>query len=509
MPPPQPNDAQRSTPLHWLRRSAWRLRSGRRITRASVGVVVKRVASPARAGAAIIWGANLLASVLMLGLLVDHSAAQTTFNPSPLAHPLIKLNSELKAVLEDPVKPLASLSAVAIRDGKVVYEGYFGRRVIGTRGNEGVAWVDHDTLYRVASVSKLVTAIGAMQLVEQQGLDLDADVSTYLGYTLRNPNFPETPISARMLLTHTSSLRDDGGYSYPLQQSLQSFLQPGGANYGDGRQWARVNSESDRAPGKYFAYVNLNWGVLASVMEAITGERFDRYMKRAVLEPLSIAGHFNVEELTPAEVSHLAVLYRKMQHDVWDPSGPWMAQVDDYQGRVPAPRAGLASYQPGFNATIFSPQGGLRIGARGLARLMQMLINEGELDGRRVLSAASVRQMLQEEWRYDARRRNGDNYKSLFNAWGLGLQKFIDLGAAGDGDRLVAGGGVTGFGHLGFAYGLNSGFFFDPVARRGMIYIIGGVGFNPELDHGQYSGLKSWEEKVLDALYRNAILEPL
>lgn len=444
-----------------------------------------------------------------MGLLVDRCAAQTTLDTSSVTQPLNKLNSELKAVLEDPVKPLASLSAIAIRDGKVVYEGYFGRRVFGTRGDEGVAWADHDTLYRVASVSKLVTAIGAMQLVEQQRLDLDADVGTYLGYTLRNPNFPEAPISARMLLTHTSSLRDDGGYSFPLQQSLRSFLQPGGANYGDGRQWGQASIESDRAPGKYFAYVNLNWGVLASVMEAITGERFDRYMKRAVLDPLSIAGHFNVEELTPAEIGHLAVLYRKMQHDVWATSGPWMAQVDDYQGRVPAPRAGLASYQPGFNATIFSPQGGLRISARGLARLMQMLINEGELDGRRVLSATAVRQMLQEEWRYDAGRRNGDNYQGLFNAWGLGLQRFTDLSAVGQGDRLVAAGGVTGFGHLGFAYGLNSGFFFDPVRRHGMIYIIGGVGFNPELDQGQYSRLNSWEEKVLDALYRNAILESL
>lgn len=444
----------------------------------------------------------------MMGLVADRCAAQTPFNPSPATLHLTKLNSELNAVLEDPVKPLASLSAIAIRDGQVVYEGHFGRRVISPAGTEGSLLTDRDTLYRVASLSKLVTAIGAMQLVEQQRLDLDADVSTYLGFTLRNPNFPQATITARMLLTHTSSLRDDGGYSLALEQSLQGFLQPGNPGYGDGRQWAQVSSLSERAPGKYFDYVNLNWGVLATVMEAITGERFDRYMKRAVLDPLQISGHFNVEELTAAQIRHLAVLYRKRNNEVWDPNGPWVPQVDDYQGRVPAPRAGLAAYQPGFNATVFSPQGGLRISAGGLARLMQMLINEGELDGRRLLKTASVRQMLQEEWRHDADRRNGDNYQGLFNAWGLGVQKFLDLGAAGHGDRLIAAGGATGFGHLGFAYGLNSGFVFDPVRRHGMIYIIGGVGFNPELDHGQYSRLNSWEEKVLDALYRNAILEP-
>jgi len=70
----------------------------------------------------------------------------------------------------------------------------------------------------------------------------------------------------------------------------------------------------------------------------------------------------------------------------------------------------------------------------------------------------------------------------------------------------VARGGLTGYGHLGFAYGLQSAFFLDPDKRFGMIYIISGVGFDPELDTGQYSSLNSWEEKILDALYNSAIV---
>jgi CubicO group peptidase (beta-lactamase class C family) len=71
----------------------------------------------------------------------------------------------------------------------------------------------------------MVTALGVMRLVEQGKLALDTDVSRYLGYTLRNPYYPDAAITLRMLLSHTSSLRDDGGYNFPANTSLQSVLQ--------------------------------------------------------------------------------------------------------------------------------------------------------------------------------------------------------------------------------------------------------------------------------------------
>jgi CubicO group peptidase (beta-lactamase class C family) len=456
-------------------------------------------------GAVTIKNRRLLAIVVMTSLMTDFCAAQTASPILSGATPVAKLDQELQAVLDDPVKPLASLSTLAIRNGRVVYQGHFGKRVIDGVNPERSQPINGRTLYRVASISKLVTAIGAMQLVEQKKLDLDADISQYLGFKVRNPNFPDAVISARMLLSHTSSLRDAGGYSFPIDWSLQSVLDPQGENYGAGQQWAQASAVSDRAPGKYFDYVNLNWGVLGTVMEAVSGQRFDRYMKKAVLEPLQIPGNFNAEELSLDEIRHLAVLYRKRSNEVWSSSGPWVAQADDYQDRLPAPRAGLERYRSGRNATPFSPQGGLRISATGLSKLMLALINGGELDGVRLLEQASVQQMLHEEWRHDSGKANGDNYKGLFNAWGLGAQKFLDLGAPGRGDRLRVVGGLTGFGHAGFAYGLQSLFFFDPVKRDGMIYIIGGVGFDPELDSGQYSSRNSWEEKVLDVLYYLAI----
>lgn len=448
-------------------------------------------------------------ALLLAGASLIAVITPSTITAQNISKPMPELDQQLQAIVSDRNKPLASLSALAIRGGKIAYQQSFGYRVIDTTGGGRDMPADNNTLYRVASVSKLVAAIGVLRLVDQHKLDLDADIGNYLGYTVRNPHFPDMAITTRMLLSHTSSLRDEGGYSFPAEVSLRSVLQPSGQNYGQGLQWAIPSADSDRAPGKYFEYCNFNWGVLGSIVEAVSGQRFDRYMQQNVLVPLKIKGGYNPEELTQADIVKLAVLYRKQDSsEIWNSAGPWVVQTDDYQGKLPAKRRDLENYIPGSNATPFSPQGGLRISTAGLARVMLMLMNGGELDGVRILRAETVDAMLSEQWRYDAARKNGDNYQGLFQAWGLGTQRFSDVSAAHFGDRVVADGGLRGYGHLGFAYGLNSGFVFDPVSRNGMIYIIGGVGADPEKNRGKYSSLNIWEEQVLEALYRGAITGP-
>ncbi|MFZ6720925.1 serine hydrolase domain-containing protein [Undibacterium sp. Ji49W] len=419
-----------------------------------------------------------------------------------------QVTKKLASIVADPQLPLAGLSVLSIKNGKIIYQQQFGQRYIARDHPANNLAVDAQTLFRVASVSKMVAAIGAMCLVEQGRLDLDADISRYLGYQVRNPHFPDVAITTRMLLSHTSSLRDEGGYNFPANVSLHSFLLPAGAHFDRGLQWARPSGEQageSRAPGKYFHYVNLNWGVLGTVMEAASGQRFDMFMRDTVLRPLGVTGAYHPELLSPDELSRLAVLYRKQENEIWNLQGPWVAQTDDFRA-TPLVKRSLDNYVPGSNATLFSPQGGLRIDVQGLARIMLMLMNEGELDGRRFLQSASVRALLSEQWRYDKSARNGDDYHGLFQAWGLGFQRFSDVSAQHYGDRLVS--PVKGkpafkaVGHLGFAYGLQSGFMFDPATRNGMIYIISGVAADPEKNPGNYSSLSLWEEQILTTLYR-------
>ena len=141
--------------------------------------------------------------------------------------------------------------------------------------------VTADDPVRIASISKLVAAIGVMRLVEQHKLDLDADVSALLGWRLRNPAFPHVPITLRLLLSHKSSLTDGIDYILPLDTSLQQVL-------ADPKAW-----DSAHPPGTYFRYTNLNFPVVASVMERATGERFDRLMQRLVLAPLKLDACYN------------------------------------------------------------------------------------------------------------------------------------------------------------------------------------------------------------------------
>lgn len=210
----------------------------------------------------------------------------------------------LQQTVNHPSQALASLSVIAIKQGKVVYENQFGRRYIHPEDAAQDMLANDQTLYRMASVSKMVAAVGAMILVEQGKLDLDADISRYLGFQIRNPHFPTAPITTRMLLSHTSSLRDDAGYNFPIKVNLKSFLVPGGAHYGDGSQWDKASQESSHAPGHFFRYVNLNWGILGSVMEAVSGQRFDHFMRDQLLRPLGMAGGYNPEELSVEELAN-------------------------------------------------------------------------------------------------------------------------------------------------------------------------------------------------------------
>jgi CubicO group peptidase (beta-lactamase class C family) len=422
-----------------------------------------------------------LAALLMTTTL--HAAAAT-------------LDDELQAIVKDPAKPLASLSVVAIRDGRIVYHRQFGHRWIDAANPAKSLPADESTLYRIASITKLVTALGVMRLVEQKRLDLDEDVGKYLGYPLRNPRYAAVPITLRMLLTHTSSLRDDAGYVLGPGQDMREFLA--------GAAW------SDKAmPGEYFAYCNLNSGVVGTIMEKVTGERFDRLMQRLVLDPLGMRGGFNPARMPPERVSAIATLYRKAtagDTQVWNPDGPWIAQVDDYSSRAPVDRAGPA-YVIGSNGGLFGPQGNLRASAADLSRVMRMLMNRGTLDGKRFLEARTVDAMLARIWKYEG--ANGDTSygtsKDFFNAWGLGIRHFVDVSGAGSGDRLVDGGGFTGVGHHGDAYGLRGTFVFDPKTRDGIVYLAGGTGFDPAGDRGLHSGFLRYEERILDAVYRHAL----
>lgn len=319
---------------------------------------------------------------------------------------------------------------------------------------------------RIASISKLVTAIGVMRLVEAGKLDLDADVSGYLGWELRNPAFPDEPITLRLLLSHRSSLTDAAGYwQTPLGGEVRDIL-------ADPRAW-----DGEHAPGRYFRYTNLNFPLVAQIMERVTGERFDLLMDRLVLAPLGIEGCFNWANCNDAAVARAVVIY----------DGEGKPAKDDLHGARPdcpvnAAEDGscdLAQWQPGRNGGLFSPQGGLRISANGLARIGRLLLGEGVFEGERLLSAESVRTLATPSWQYAPGRGltyeedTGDLGNGFFCRYGMAMQTLATPVEGCRDDPF--GDGVARVGHSGSAYGLQSGLWLDRDSGTGVAWFLTGM----------------------------------
>lgn len=343
--------------------------------------------------------------------------------------------------------------------------------------------VTPDDAVRIASVSKLVVAIGVMKLVEQGSLDLDEDVSRYLDWPVRNPAFLDRPISLRMLLSHTSSLRDgDDAYVVPLGASVRNAL-------ADPAVW-----DAAHGPGAgYFAYSNFNFPLVASVMEKAAGERFDLWMRREILEPMKLDACFNWPACSDDGIARAVVLMQDGK-----------PVRDDLHGRrpdcpvVPAADGGcdLSTWKPGENGALFSPQGGLRISARGLARIGRMLLNGGTLDGVRIVSPQSVDLMMATQWRFDGSNgsRGGESYGVC--SYGIAVRQ-LATGLSGCADD-PEGTGRPWSGHAGDAYGLRSGLWIDRQRGVGVAYFVTGLPAEPPPGRSSFSAAE--EQAFRDAV---------
>jgi CubicO group peptidase (beta-lactamase class C family) len=371
------------------------------------------------------------------------------------------------------------MSVIALCDGEIDVEYYAGLRDF-TRQLP----VNSDTQYRIASISKAITATGLMLLVDQGAVSLNADISEYLGFEARNPLFPNTPITVEMVLSHRSGIQDGTGYNgflnatYSAENDLPALAE---LLLSDGAYFTS-NIWRNETPGTYFAYSNLNYGVIATIIEAASNERFDLFMEANVFEPLGLHCAYNPSLLD--DIDNLAVIYRNQ--------GGWAPQVDNYQGNTPEP-ANIQDYIPGGNGLRFAPQGGLRASARDLARLMQLHINNGydNLTQTQLISADIIELMHTPIWTYNG--SNGDNYFNLFNSWGLGVQITTNT-SMGD----IVFDGFNMIGHAGEAYGLVSDWYFHKETGRGIIFMNNGVfsGYN----FGETSAFYTVEEAVFDAV---------
>jgi len=150
--------------------------------------------------------------------------------------------------------------------------------------------VNRNTIFQVASMSKWVSAIGVMKLVEDGKLDLDVPVSTYLTrWQLPDSDFDNNRVTVRRLLSHTAGLTDGLGYSgfkngestQPIEESLTKAI--------DADEGISGEVKVGIKPGSSFKYSGGGYTLLQLIVEEITGQSFATYMKESLFEPLNMS----------------------------------------------------------------------------------------------------------------------------------------------------------------------------------------------------------------------------
>ena len=404
-----------------------------------------------------------------------------------------KTDTAALSVLADPARPdtVMGLGLIA-RDGggAVVLQQAHGSGLRIIDGGLQTRAFTLDTPMRNASITKLVAMTALMTLVEAGRLSLDDDAGDLAGFPLRHPSHPTNRITPAMLASHTSGLRNGPSYPVPLGRRLGDVFQPGGTGWDDGG-WFAPASE----PSGFFAYADVNFAILAQIAERVSGERFDRFLKRTTLDPLALEAGLNwsgVSDLVRARASAACRLV----------DGAWSPQVDAEIPPAPAIRVttppeapGLTAddYRPGENGFVFSPQGGLRASVRDLDRLARSYAGHDGVP--RLVFSEALDRMSAPLWTWDRAYPNGHTDRGLLQSYGLS----VHIPTGRDGDAFFGPGSQDWRGHFGQAYGLQSGLFWNRRDGRTLAYMISGTPRDPEGLSGARSAASPWEEVIFDA----------
>lgn len=297
------------------------------------------------------------------------------------------------------------------KDGEIVYEHFYG-------------WADRkaeipitaDTYFRTASVTKMISGIHIMQLVEQGLLDLDEGIGTYLGYDVVNPHAQNAPVTLRHLMTHTSSLNSNGGYTQS-KRTLYSLL-------GDPSKYR--GNFLKRAPGSKYEYSNFGAGIMGSLMEAVTGKNINDTVTEGLFAPLDMDAAYNASLLqVPENVSagynsnKARVRSREaILSQTWDP--------------IPNP-------EMHYRTTV----GSVWMKGRDLCRIGMLLCQGGTLDGVTILQPETVEMMMADQL--------GQPGMTVSSPYGLAVHRV---------DNLVRGRML--YGHQGMSNGIVCNVYFDP-----------------------------------------------
>jgi CubicO group peptidase (beta-lactamase class C family) len=399
-------------------------------------------------------------SIIILSLLISSTiAVQATFIQNKPIHIETSgfgdffFNKKIEVLMR--LSKFPSLSMCIIKGDEVIFSNGYGFYDL-----EKQKPATENTIYNVAQISKTVTGTALLQLWEQGLLNLDDDVNNYLPFCLRNPHFPDDPITFRMLLSHSSSLKDDipindvygrsraydyvsfsgdppfSFFPYPW---IEDHITPSSDSYNP-EHW-----DSTHRPGGYSWYAHINYAIIGYLIERISGEKFIDYCKNHIFNPLEMYHtSFNLSEL---DIDNVAIPYY-YHNDV----GEYL-QINELSvdGEI----------HPGKYWRILNyPAGGLYSTVMDLSHFLIAHVNEGVWNGVRILEKQTIEEMHTIQ--------SPGNFNPMIQAY-YGLSWLFKE------DPLIF--NVTLMGHYGLSIGVTGIMYHIPTDDTRVIFLANGDGF--------------------------------
>ncbi len=281
---------------------------------------MKVICNPARPGGFARLAGQLLVLAITLALSASAFAQEAALSEAKR----VKIEQAIAKFMAANQAP--GVSAAVVEDGKYAWSAGFGMADL-----EGFVPATSQTLYRLASVSKSLTAVGTMELWERGKLDLDAPVQKYC------PAFPqkEAPITTRMLLAHLSGIRHYRAESNddPEVGNIRHFADPiqGGLQF-------FANDPLLAKPGTRFSYTTHGYTVVGCAIEGASGAKYTDYMRENVFVPAGMT--HTVADNRYAIIPYRTSFYQKdksgsvVNSEFLDssykiPGGGWLSSAED------------------------------------------------------------------------------------------------------------------------------------------------------------------------------------
>jgi len=271
----------------------------------------------------------------------------------------LSFKDKIQALMKKNHMP--SLVASVIKNDSIVYSNAFGYSNILLRRKASI-----ETIYVIGSISKTILSTALMQLVEQEKIGLDENISHFFPFDIKNPKYPKVNITLRMLLAHQSSLNYDFTHlilSYPFPDDAMGWIKehiiPGEKKYSE-KLWC------DFKPGEESMYSNIGYLIAGEILENITNKSVEEYCQENIFKPLGMDN----TSFSPSNFDNKNV------------ARPYIHLIGPFH--LPLPYYDLNC------ANVFA---GVRTNVLDLSRFVMMHMNNGSYKNIKILNSTTIEEM--------------------------------------------------------------------------------------------------------------------